>query len=131
MADFNEAMDTVDAELKKATGAMENVVESAKTAAQEVVGNKADKSTEYDMTLEAASWTGDTAPYSITLSVAKATATNNIDIIPQASESTAIEAWQGLGYMLGTQSAGKVTLQAWGDKPSVDIPVKVIVRGDA
>ena len=124
-------MDTVDDELKKATTAMANVVDSAKTAAQEIVGNKADKSTEYNMNLPAASWTGTTAPYSITLSVAKATATNNIDIIPQASELTAIEAWQGLGYMLGTQAAGSVTIQAWGDKPSVDIPIKVIVRGDA
>ena len=124
-------MDTVDTELKKATDAMANVVDSAKAAAQEVVGNKADKATEYDMTLAAASWTGDTAPYSIALSVAKATETNNIDIIPQASEANTIEAWQGLGYMLGTQAEGSVTIQAWGDKPSVDIPIKVIVRGDA
>lgn len=131
MADFNEAMDTVDTELKKATDAMENVVESAKTAAQEVVGNKADKSTEYNMTLAAASWTGDTAPYSITLSVAKATTTNNIDIIPQASTADAIESWQALGYMLGTQEEGSITIQAWGDKPTADIPVKVIIRGDA
>lgn len=124
-------MDMVDEELKKATEEMTNVVENAKAAAQEVLKNKADKSTEYSMILEAASWTGDTAPYSITLSVEKATTTNNIDIIPQASTADAIESWQALGYMLGTQEEGSITIQAWGDKPTADIPVKVIIRGDA
>ena len=91
----------------------------------------ASKSKEYDKTLSASNWIGDTAPYSITLSVTGVTATNNVDVIPQASETDAIEAWKNLGYMKGSQSVGSIIIQAWGEKPSVDIPIKVIVRGDA
>ena len=88
------------------------------------------KSHNYQMTMEAAGWIGDAAPYSIDLTVEGVTATNNVDIIPQASAEDQIDAWVGLGYMLGSQTEGKVTIKSWGDKPAVDIPITVIVRGD-
>ena len=88
------------------------------------------KSKTYQMTMAAAGWTGDAAPYSIDLTVEGVTATNNVDIIPQASTEDQIDAWLGLGYMLGSQTEGKVTIKSWGDKPAVDIPITVIVRGD-
>ena len=68
--------------------------------------------------------------YSINLTIEGVTATSNVDIIPQASTEDQIDAWLGLSYMLGSQAEGKVTIKSWGDKPTVDIPITVIVRGD-
>lgn len=92
--------------------------------------NYATKSTNMNTSLPATAWTGDSIPFSISISVPGATSTNNIDIIPQASTDEQIDAWQGLGYMIGTQSEDSITLKSWGDKPAVDIPITVIVRGD-
>lgn len=130
VAHFQEMVTEIDTALHNCVTDAEGVVEDAQNAAEEVIGEKADKSKTYQMTMSAASWTGDAAPYSIELSVTGVTDTSNVDIIPQASTEEQIDAWLGLSYMLGSQAEEKVTIQSWGDKPTVDIPITVIVRGD-
>ncbi len=130
VAHFQEMVTEIDTALHNCVTDAEGVVEDAQNAAEEVIGEKADKSKTYQMTMSAASWTGDAAPYSIDLTVEGVTDTSNVDIIPQASTDEQIDAWLGLSYMLGSQTEGKVTIQSWGDKPAVDIPITVIVRGD-
>ena len=81
--------------------------------------------------MAASSWSGTAAPYTITLSVPGATATNNIEIVPPGDlTTTQAEAYMGASILNGTQEEGSITLKAYGDKPTIDIPIEIIVRGD-
>ena len=85
------------------------------------------KSTTSTVTLSASAWSG---PYSCVLSVEGVTATNIIEINYASSASdAAIEAYQGAGLKDGGQSAGRITLLAT-EKPTVNIPITIIVRND-
>lgn len=88
------------------------------------------KSTTSTVTLSASTWSGSSAPYSCVLSVEGVTATNIIEINYASSASdAAIEAYQGAGLKDGGQSAGRITLLAT-EKPTVNIPITIIVRND-
>lgn len=88
------------------------------------------RSTTSTVTLSAPTWSGSSAPYSYVLSVAGVTATNIIEINYASSASdAAIEAYQGAGLKDGGQSAGRITLLAT-EKPTVNIPITIIVRND-
>lgn len=95
------------------------------------IASKADKSIEKSATLLASSWIGDTAPYYITITVEEATATNNIEILPAATLiQEQYEAMSSAGITGADQAEGSVTLKAFGEKPTIDLPIIVIVRGD-
>lgn len=88
------------------------------------------RSTTSTVTLSASTWSGSSAPYSYVLSVEGVTATNIIEINYASSASdAAIEAYQGAGLKDGGQSDGRITLLAT-DKPTVNIPITIIVRND-
>ena len=88
------------------------------------------KSTTSTVTLSASTWSGSSAPYSYTLSVNGVTATNVVEINYASSASdAAIEAYQGAGLKDGGQSTGRITLLAT-EKPTVNIPITIIVRND-
>lgn len=81
--------------------------------------------------LAAASWVGSSAPYTYTLAVSGVTATSAVEVIPTADITVEqFEAIQGANIAGGTQSAGSIVLRAFGDKPTIELPVLVIVRGD-
>lgn len=82
-------------------------------------------------TLLAASWTGDAAPYSYALTVSGVTATSNQEVLPALNiTAEQLEALQSANIQDGGQAANTMTLKAYGDKPTVDIPIRVIKRGD-
>lgn len=82
-------------------------------------------------TLLAASWTGDAAPYSYTLTVSGVTATSNQELLPALNiTAEQLEALQGANIQDGGQAANSMTLKAYGDKPTIDLPIRVIKRGD-
>lgn len=88
------------------------------------------RSTTSTVTLSASTWSGSSAPYSYVLSVEGVTATNIIEINYASSASdAAIEAYQGAGLKDGGQSDGRITLLAT-EKPTVNIPITIIVRND-
>lgn len=86
--------------------------------------------TTLSVTLASASWTGDAAPYTYTISNSAITATSNQELSP-ATDITAdqLSALQAANIIDGGQAAGSMTLKAFGEKPSVDIPVRIIVKG--
>lgn len=90
----------------------------------------ANKGTAIAVTLASASWTGTAAPYTYTISNSAITATSNQELTP-ATDITAdqLSALQGANIIDGGQAAGSMTLKAFGEKPSIDIPVRVIVKG--
>ena len=83
-------------------------------------------------TLSASSWSGDSAPYTYTLAVNGVTATSNQELLPALNTTEEqLTALQAANIQDGGQAANSVTLKAFGDKPTIDIPIRVIVRGDA
>lgn len=82
------------------------------------------------VTLASASWTGTAAPYTYTISNSAITATSTQELSP-ATDITAdqLTALQNANIIDGGQAAGSMTLKAFGEKPSVDIPVRIIVKG--
>lgn len=83
-----------------------------------------------ETTLESAKW-GATAPYTYNLEVSGVTETNINEILPGISiESYQSEALQNANIFDNGQEEGIIKLKAIGDRPNVDIPIRVIVRGD-
>lgn len=85
------------------------------------------KATIVTATLAANGW----ADGAYILTVDGVTADSNQEILP-AVDITAeqLEALQGANIQDGGQTAGNITLKAYGDVPTIDIPIRVIKRGD-
>ena len=96
----------------------------------EKFGSYTPKSSKVSATLSASSWSG-SGPYSITVSVSGVTASNNVEVlIPGSATNAQVEAWMAAGIVNGTQTTNSITLKAYGDKPSINIPIECIVRKD-
>lgn len=84
----------------------------------------------FSVTLAVASWSGTAAPYTYKISNSSILATSNVDIAPATSASDAAKyAYISAGFMPGSIAAGSVTIKAYGKKPTVAIPITLIVRG--
>jgi hypothetical protein len=94
--------------------------------------DKAAKSTVTTATIPAAGWTGNAAPYSITVPVTSAQPEPTRIEIQPTTDATAEQwaAWRDALIRGGGQDTDSITLLADGDKPAVDIPVVVTIRGD-
>lgn len=91
----------------------------------------AKKSSVVDITLSSTKWVGEAAPYTYTIEITGATATNVNEIIYSVSATDEqIKAYQSAGLRDGGQSTGQIILKATAEKPTVDIPITVIVRHD-
>lgn len=101
-------------------------------ATQSLFDGKATTSTTVNTTLLAANWVGDVAPYTYTLTVDGVTAFSNQEIIPAANITwDQLIGLQGTNMIDGGQSVNTIILKATKNKPTVDIPIRVILRGDA
>lgn len=88
------------------------------------------RSTTTEATLAAASWSGDSAPYTYTLTVNGVTDTSTQEIVFATSINLEqLTAGQNANIQDGGQSANTIVLKAWGEKPTVDLPIRVIMRG--
>lgn len=82
-------------------------------------------------TLLAASWTGSEAPFVYTLAIAGVTATSYQELVPAVNiTAEQLTALQAANITDGGQAAGTMTLKAYGKKPTVDIPIRVIKEGE-
>ena len=90
----------------------------------------AKKSTLVNTTLTASKWTGSSAPYSYVLSVSGVTSSNIVEIdYASNASSAAIEAYQNAMLADGGQTANQITIKAT-EKPTVDIPITIVIRND-
>lgn len=90
----------------------------------------AKKSTIVTTTLTASKWTGSSAPYSYVLSVSGVTSSNIVEIdYASNASSAAIEAYQNAMLADGGQTTNQITIKAT-EKPTVDIPITVVIRND-
>lgn len=90
----------------------------------------AKKSTLVTTTLTASKWTGSSAPYSYVLSVSGVTSSNIVEIdYASNASSAAIEAYQNAMLADGGQTTNQITIKAT-EKPTVDIPITIVIRND-
>lgn len=83
-------------------------------------------STTVEVTLAASGWVD--GVYTITID--GVTANSNQEIIPALGITTEqIEAMQAANIQDGGQAEGKILLKAYGDAPTIDLPIRVIKRG--
>lgn len=87
-------------------------------------------STLVEATLNASSWSGSSAPYTYTLTVTGVTANTNQDILPGLNiTASQLEALQAANIQDGGQATNQITLKAFGEKPTVNCPIRIIIRG--
>ena len=100
-------------------------------AINNVSSTMADKSTVVNKTLLASNWSGTSVPYRYELVVDGVTANSNQEIMP-ADGITDEQMYhlQGANLQDGGQDTNKIVLEAFGVKPSIDIPIKIIMRKD-
>ena len=82
-----------------------------------------------NLTLSSSGWTGTSAPYSYVISNAKITITNVLDLIINANTQELVDALGSYKISGYKQEAGKVTIYAWGEKPSINLTASLVVRG--
>ena len=90
----------------------------------------AGRSSKVNTTLYASSWS---TAKKYTVSNANITATSAVELLPRENNGITqaqMEALSGAMIVGGTQAAGSIQLVALGDKPTIDIPVTIIIRRD-
>lgn len=87
--------------------------------------------TTQNKTLSASSWTGANAPFQYELPVTGVTPTSNQDILPSPSiTAEQFDSFSAAKIFEHHQENEKIILYALGDKPTIDIPIRVILRGE-
>ena len=82
-----------------------------------------------EITLNGSGWTGEEAPYKYTINNSGITTTNMLDLIINTNTKELLD-MVGKAKISGyLQEIGKVSIYAWGEKPTEDIPAYLIVRG--
>lgn len=83
-------------------------------------------------TLLSANWSGASAPYTYVLSVEGVTATSNQELLPSLSiTANELKALQKANIIDGGQNTNSITLLAFGTtKPSIDLPIRIMKRGE-
>lgn len=96
----------------------------------ENVENGASKSLSAQVNAPSADWQGDNAPYTLTLTVNGVTADNNIEV-GLASTATLEEIKNSSTALIQctSQSANTITLTAFKKKPTIDLPIQIIILG--
>lgn len=101
----------------------------AEDAHNELFEEKANKSFALTGTLLASAWS-DTAPYSQVLTIQGVTAnTNGIIGVSDVATRSQYEVAASANLRKIAQSTNTVTIMAYGEKPTIDIPIEIIVMG--
>lgn len=89
------------------------------------------KSTKASATLSTGSWSGSSPPYTHFVGVGGVTTTSVQEIkLPASATLAQIEAAQAANIQDGGQAINQIILKAWGEKPTINIPIEIIIRGD-
>lgn len=94
--------------------------------------NKLNKRTTIDATIPASGWTGDAAPYTVNITVTQLTgaADELVEVyVPHTATLEQKTAWSEAGIVSGDNQEGALILEALMEKPTVDIPLKLMVGG--
>lgn len=110
------------------TGA--NAVSGAAVAEYVAEQMEAEKSTSETVTVTAASWTGKEAPFTAVVASEIATADNHLIVGAGGAITVEQQSAMVAAMIICTdQSAGSITLSAFGSVPEIDLPVNIICVG--
>lgn len=77
-------------------------------------------------------WENSSAPYTQTISISGVKTNSIVEIsLPSSATAAQVAAFQKLNLQDGGQTAGSITLRAFGTKNTISIPVNVVVRSDS
>ena len=95
-----------------------------------IVEGAAPKSVGATATATSAGWTGTTAPFTQVIDIAGVTTTNNIEV-GLASTITLDQIKMAMKCIIQctAQANNKITLTAFKNKPTIDLPIQVIILG--
>lgn len=96
------------------------------------LGNKLNKRTTIDATIPASGWTGASAPYTVNIIVTQLTgaADELVEVyVPHTATLEQKTAWSEAGIVSGDNQKGVLILEALMEKPTVDIPIKLMIGG--
>lgn len=124
IADINDAISSANTNIQS--------LDMRVKANADSLATKASKSKVSSYTLSKSGWTGSTKPFTFTLNnISGVTASNNVElVVPNNISLAQVEAYQSAAIVTGTQAVNSITLKAYGEKPKIDLPITVIVRGD-
>lgn len=104
-----------------------------KSNIEKSISEKASKDRQVSATIEFSKWQGTDAPYINTVSV-KGLTGNSSEIVEILVPYTATDeqklSWGEAGILSGDNIKDGIILQAYGEKPTIDIPLILIIRGD-
>lgn len=85
-----------------------------------------------NITLTTSGWSGSAAPYSYTVSNSNVTSTTQvIEVMPSnGATNNQLQAYLNAGLCGGVTGSGTITFKAFGKKPTVNIPITIVVRGE-
>ena len=130
---YNDLKGIVSNELTVSTEGKIADARAIKTLADKIATNTSNitklNSNLSNITLNASGWTGSSSPYSYVISNNKITASNVLDLIINANTQSLVDALGSYKISGYKQEAGKVTIYAWGEKPSVSLTANLVVRG--
>lgn len=112
---------------KKATTATVTAIDTRVTTLENKI-----QSNKVSATLLSASWTGTSAPYSYSLTVTGVTASpeSNQDIdLAVGITKAQLDAYNSAEIVDDGQLANTIKFKAYGKKPDVDIPLKILLKG--
>ena len=83
------------------------------------------------ITLPTTGWVGDYAPYTINISIEGVLENSDVQITPMLEMTLEqLDAWENLRLYAGKTYDGYITLKANGFKPSVEIPLEVLIGAE-
>lgn len=83
------------------------------------------------ITLPTTGWVGDYAPYTINISIDGVLENSDVQITPMLEMTLEqLDAWENLRLYAGKTYDGYITLKANGFKPSVEIPLEVLIGAE-
>ena len=130
---YNDVKGIVSNELTVSTEGKIADARAIKTLADKIATNASNitklNSNLSNITLNASNWSGTSAPYAYVISNAKITTSNILDLIINANTQDLIDAIGSYNISGYKQEAGKVTIYAWGEKPSMNLSATLVVRG--
>ena len=81
-----------------------------------------------NVTAPASGWSGSAAPYTNTISVVGVTADNIVEVsLTNTATDAQVTACMDAQIAKATQAVGKITLYAYGEKPTVNLPITAII----
>ncbi len=96
------------------------------------LSNKPKGSALVNATIVAENWTGEASPYINAITVEGVTESSIVDVsLSSAATQDQAAAWMAGQFADGGQADGIIKIKAFGKKPEMDIPITVVIRGDA